>query len=94
MTADQKEIAKISAKWSQVRQMSKEEAAKLEPEWKEAHDRFFDKYNKDMTKMEDIASKLQTMLEPPKVQKKTNGQRKRDAWAIVQARAAARAAKK
>jgi hypothetical protein len=66
----------------------------LEPEWKEAYNRFFEKYDSDMQKMTDIATKLEKMIEPPKVEKKTKGQRKRDAWAKVQAREAARAANK
>lgn len=74
--------------------MSKEEAAKLEPEWKEAYDRYFDKYESDMERMTEIAEKLQRMIEPPRVEKKTKGQRKRDAWAKVQEREAARAAQK
>ena len=92
-TSETKEIEAIQEKWGQVRLMSAEEAANLEPEWKEAYDRFHDKYNSDMEKMEEIASKLQKMIEPPRVEKKSNGQRKRDAWAKVQAREAARAAK-
>lgn len=72
--------------------MSKEESETLEPEWKEAYDRFYEKYEEDMTKMMDITERLQKMIEPPRVQKKTEGQRKRDAWAKVQAREAARAA--
>jgi len=65
-----------------------------EPEWKEAHARFFETYNTDMEKMEEIAGKLQKMIEPPKIEKKTKGQRKRDAYAKVVARETARAAKK
>ena len=91
MTADQREIVKIMAKWNEVRHMTKEEAAGLDDEWKAAHTRFFEKFDKDLANMEDIASKLVTMLEPPKVQKKTKSQRKRDKWAIVQARDAFRA---
>jgi len=34
------------------------------------------------------------MIEPPKAEKKTKGQRKRDAYAKIVARQAARAAKK
>lgn len=94
MSTDQLEIKKISDKWGEVRMMDKEEAAKLEPEWKEAYDRFHEKYDSDMEKMLNIAERVKTMIEPPKVEKKTQGQRKRDAWAKVQAREAARAAKK
>lgn len=65
-----------------------------EPEWKEAHARFFEKYQSDMVKMEEMASKLQKMILPDKIQKKTKGQRKRDAYAKVLAREQARAGKK
>lgn len=91
MDTDQLEIVKITERWNEVRLLSKEEAAKLEPEWKEAHQRFYEKYDRDMAMMEEIATKIQKMIEPPKVQAKTKGQRRRDAWAKKQASAAARA---
>ena len=93
-SSDTKEIEAIQEKWNEVRFMSKEEADKLEPEWKEAYERFHTKYDEDMEKMLKITDRLQKMIEPPRVAKKTEGQRKRDAWAKVQAREAARAAKK
>jgi len=92
MSADQMEIKTVAEKWSKVRLMDREEANKLEPEWKEAYDRFYEKYDADMVKMQEIAAKVQKMIEPPKVEKKTKGQRKRDMWAKKQALAAARAA--
>jgi hypothetical protein len=96
MSPAQKEIAAIQARWNVVRHMSKEEVDALDDavdgEYKVAYARYFERYHADMTKMEEIAEKLQTMLDPPRVQKKTNGQRKRDKWAKVQARTAARAA--
>ena len=88
------EIEKIQEKWNTVRHLPKEEAASLEGEWKEAYDRFHARYDRDIVQMKEIAEKLQGMIEPPRIQKKTEGQRKRDKWAIVQAREAARAAKK
>jgi hypothetical protein len=94
MNDDQKEILKISETWNKVRFMSPEEAAKLEPEWKEAYDRYFEKYNKDMEFMTEISEKVKSMIEPVKIEKKTKGQRKRDAFAIVSAREAFRAAQK
>jgi len=72
--------------------MTREEAEKLEPEWKASYDRYHEKYEKSMGQMQEIAARLQKTLEPPKVQKKSKGQRKRDKWAIVQARQQARAA--
>jgi hypothetical protein len=93
-STDQTEIYSIGEKWSKVRLMSREEADKLEPEWKEAYNRYFTKYEEDMTKMTEIATKIQKMIEPPKLQKKTDGQRRRDAYAVIVAREAARAARK
>ena len=95
MTENEKEIKRIQEKWHTVRFLSPEEAAaQLEPEWKEAYDRFNEKYDEDMERMQEIAEKLQNMIEPPRVEKKSEGQRRRDKWAKVQAREAARAAKK
>lgn len=95
MTADQLEIKKIAEKWTDIRLLSRDEAkAQLDGEWLEAYNRFYEKYDKDMDYMQEIADKLQTMIEPPKVQKKSKGQKKRDAWAKVQAREAARATQK
>jgi hypothetical protein len=96
MTPAQKEIVAIQKRWNVVRLMTKDEVDALDDttdgEWKLAYARYFERYHTDMEKMKDIATKLQTMLDPPRVQKKTNGQRKRDKWAKVQARDAARAA--
>ena len=47
-----------------------------------------------MTKMTEIATLLQKAIEPPKVEKKTEGQKRRDKWAKIQAREAARAGAK
>jgi hypothetical protein len=88
------EIYNIGEKWSKVRMMSREEADKLEPEWLEAYNRYFTKYEEDMTKMTDIATKIQKMIEPPKLQPKTDGQRRRDKYANILAREEARATRK
>jgi len=45
-----------------------------------------------MKKMVEISKKLKKLIAPPKVERKTKGQRKRDKWAKVQAREAAREA--
>lgn len=92
MSVDQLEIKKIASKWADYRHLSVDEIE--EPDWKEAHTRYFEKYGTDMVKLEDIATRLQKMIEPPRAEKKTKGQRKRDIYAKVQAREAARAAKK
>ena len=60
-----------------------------DPKWLEEYEKFYNKYNEDMDKMTNIVEKIQKQIEPPKVEKKTKGQRKRDKWAKVQARAAA-----
>lgn len=70
--------------------MSKEDANSLEGEWKEAYERYHTKYDSDIEKMLEISSKLKGMLEPPRIQKKTDGQRKRDKFAVIQARELAR----
>ncbi|CAB9521412.1 expressed unknown protein [Seminavis robusta] len=93
MTVDQLEIKKISDKWSEIRHLSREEAeAQLEGDWLEAYNRFYKKYDEDMERMTEIVASLQKSIEPPKVQKKSKGQKRRDAWARVQALQAARAA--
>eukprot|EP00521_Asterionellopsis_glacialis_P000270 CAMPEP_0195251128 /NCGR_PEP_ID=MMETSP0706-20130129/3104_1 /TAXON_ID=33640 /ORGANISM="Asterionellopsis glacialis, Strain CCMP134" /LENGTH=134 /DNA_ID=CAMNT_0040303217 /DNA_START=46 /DNA_END=450 /DNA_ORIENTATION=- len=93
LSADQLEIKKISEKWGEVRKLSREEAEKtLDGEWLEAYNRFYEKYEDDMTRMEEIATKLEKMITPPKVEKKSKNQKKRDAYARKVAREAARAA--
>lgn len=93
MTPDQLEIKKITDKWTEVRHLSREEAeAQLEGEWLEAYNRFYTKYDEDMEKMTEISKMMQKAIEPPKVAKKSKGQKKRDKWAKIQAREAARAA--
>lgn len=92
MTADQKEIRNIQTKWNEIRLMDRETAQKeLSGEWLEAYNRFFEKYNEDMERMSDYAKRLEKMIEPPKVAKKTKGQKRRDAYARVLEREAARA---
>jgi hypothetical protein len=92
MTGEQAEIKKIAAKWNEVRLMDAEQAAGLEPEWKEAHARYFEKYHRDMDYAQVVVGKLQGLLEPPRLQKKSKSQKKRDRWAVIQEREAIRAA--
>jgi len=94
MTPDQLEIENIREKWNEVRLMSREEADSLDDEWKAAHTKFYDKYDSDMELFQQIVERLQKSIDPPKVAKKTKGQRKRDAFAKKQAREEARAAQK
>merc|ERR1712085_188214 len=83
----QQEIKGIQSKWGEVRRMSREEAKEqLDGEWLEAHTRFFDLYDGDMERMEEIVSKLEKQIEPPRVEKKTKGQKRRDAYARKLAR--------
>lgn len=90
MSSDQLEIKKIQDKWNEIRHLDREEAQKtLEGEWLEAYNNFYEKYDDDMTRMTEIAEKVQKMIEPPKVEKKTKGQKRRDAYARKLAREAA-----
>lgn len=82
MSDAQKEILSIQNKWNEIRHLTREEAKEqLDGEWLEAHTRFFDLYDSDMERMEEILEKLEKQIEPPRVQKKTKGQKRRDAYA-------------
>ena len=98
MTPDQLKIEKIRETWNKVRLMDAEEVKALDfedaEEYKEAYKRFYERYHKDMDNMIMIASKLKDIMEPKRLQRKTKGQRKRDKYARVQEREAARATKK
>lgn len=93
MSEKRLELADITDKWTAIRHMDRAEAEKtLEGEWLEAFNRFYARYDEDMTKMEDIAERLQKLIEPPQIAKKSKSQRKRDRFAIVVEREAIRAA--
>lgn len=90
MNADQLEIRKAVETWRTARLLSREEAdSQLEGEWLEAYNRFHEKYDADMELMLEIKEKVGRMIEPPKVEKKSIKQRKRDKWAKIQEREAA-----
>jgi hypothetical protein len=95
MSPAQKEIASIQARWNVVRHMSKEEVDAMDDatdgEWKAAYYRYYERYHNDMEKMTEIVTKLQAMIEPPRIQKKSKAQRKRDKWNKIVARTNARA---
>ena len=95
MSPAQKEILSIQARWNVVRHMSKEEVDAMDDatdgEWKAAYYRYFERYNNDMEKMTEIVTKLQGMIDPPRIQKKSKSQRKRDKWNKIVARTNARA---
>eukprot|EP00980_Cylindrotheca_fusiformis_P017851 scaffold5653_cov147-Cylindrotheca_fusiformis.AAC.13 len=94
LSDEQKEIREIQKKWREVRLLDREVAQNtLDGEWLEAYNRFYEKYDDDMTRMTEIAEKVQKMIEPPKVEKKTKGQKRRDAYAKKVAREAARTRK-
>ena len=87
MSDAQVEIKGIQSKWSEIRHLSREEAKEqLDGEWLEAHTRFYDQYDSDMERMEEIVTKLEKQIEPPRVEKKTKGQKRRDALARKLAR--------
>lgn len=74
--------------------MDREAAQKeLDGEWLEAFNRFYEKYDEDMERMTEYAGKLEKMIQPPRVEKKTKGQRKRDAYARALERQAQRTGK-
>jgi hypothetical protein len=87
MSASAKEIRQIQEKWSEIRLYDRATAeAKLEGEWLEAYNNFFQQYDDDMKKMEEIVEKLKGYIDPPRIQKKTKGQKRRDAYARKTAR--------
>lgn len=87
LTADAKEIRQIQKKWSEIRLYDRATAeSKLEGEWLEAYNNFYQQYDDDMKKMEEIVQNLKSYIDPPRVQKKTKGQKRRDAYARKMAR--------
>lgn len=87
LTGDQLQIRAIQRKWSEVRLLGREEAQeKLEGEWLEAYNRYYQKYDEDMAKMVDTVNKLKDQIDPPRMKKKTKSQKKRDAYARKLAR--------
>jgi hypothetical protein len=87
LSESQKEIKAVQNKWTEIRHLTREEAKEqLEGEWLEAHTRFFDQYDSDMERMEEIINKLEKQIEQPRIQKKTKGQKRRDAFARKMAR--------
>jgi 5'(3')-deoxyribonucleotidase len=82
MTSDQKEVKEIQAKWSEIRLYDREEAQqKLSGEWLEAYNRYYQQYDDDMVKMKNIIEDLKSYIQPTRAQKKSKGQKRRDAIA-------------
>lgn len=72
--------------------MSAEEAeANLSGEELETYKRYYAETREGVLKMQELAKLMMKDVEPPRIAPKTKGQRKRDKWAKVQAREAARA---
>ena len=82
------------ARWGEIRAMSNEEAAaNLSPEDLETYTNYYTEVREGVLKMEELAKLIMQDVDKTKgIAPKTNGQRKRDKWARVQARAAANAA--
>lgn len=82
MDDDRKKILEIQQKWTEIRHLDREEAQKtLEGEWLEAYNRYYEQYDEHMERGQEIMDKLKNYYEPPLVEKKTKGQKKRDAYA-------------
>jgi superoxide dismutase len=63
MTAEMTEVYPL-AKVNKVRHFDpRRSRQKLELEWSRRHNRYFAKYEEDMTKMTEIATKIQKMIE-------------------------------
>jgi hypothetical protein len=73
--------------------MTAEEAdSQLEGEEREAYHEYHQEVREGVLKMQELAALMMKDVEPPRIKPKTKGQRKRDKWARVQAREAAKAA--
>ena len=80
-------------RWGEIRAMSQEEAdAQLSGEELETYHRYYKEMREGVLQMQELAQLMMKNVEPPRIQPKTKGQRKRDKWARVQAREAAKAA--
>ena len=73
---------------------AEEAAANLSGEELEAYNRYYAEVREGVLKMKDLAQLMMKNVDPPRIMPKTKGQRKRDRWARVQAREAAKAAVK
>ncbi|KAL3815716.1 hypothetical protein ACHAXA_004918 [Cyclostephanos tholiformis] len=84
---------KIS-RWSEIRSMTREEASSsLSPEDLETYNNYYAEVRDGVLKMQELASLIMQSVDKAKgIAPKTKGQRKRDKFARVQARAAGKAA--
>merc|ERR1712032_910386 len=82
MSEDQLKMEEIRLKWNEIRHLDRDVAQKtLDGEWLEAYNRFYARYDYDMERMTEIVTKLEKVFDPPKVEKKTKGQRRREKYA-------------
>ena len=83
-------------RWREIRQMSAEEAAaNLSGEELETYNNYYKEVREGVLKMQELAQLMMKDVDKTKgMEPKTKGQRKRDKWAKVQAREAAKAAAK
>jgi hypothetical protein len=82
LSPEARQIREIQAKWSEIRHYDRATAdAKLEGEWLEAYNRYYQQYHDDMKRMEEIVQNLKGYWDPPRIQKKSKGQKRRDALA-------------
>jgi hypothetical protein len=82
------------ARWSEIRSMTKEEAhASLAPVDVVTYDNYYAEVREGVLKMQELATLIMQSVDKTKgIAPKTKGQRKRDKYARVQARAAGNAA--
>eukprot|EP00986_Skeletonema_menzelii_P019037 scaffold27055_cov155-Skeletonema_menzelii.AAC.2 len=82
-------------RWGEIRSMTADEAAaNLAGEELEAYNRYYEEVREGVLKMQELAGLMMKDVEPPRIQPKSKNQRKRDKWALVQRREAAKAAAK
>ncbi|KAL3777586.1 hypothetical protein ACHAWO_008874 [Cyclotella atomus] len=80
-------------RWGEIRAMTQEEAnSQLQGEELETYNRYYQEVRDGVLKMQELAGIMMKNVDPPRIMPKTKGQRKRDKWARVQAREAAKAA--
>jgi hypothetical protein len=80
-------------RWGEIRAMTADEAAaNLSGEELEAYNRYYAEVREGVLKMEELSKLMMKDVEPPRIAPKSKGQRKRDKFALVQRREAAKAA--
>jgi len=80
-------------RWGEIRAMTADEAAaNLSGDELEAYNRYYAEVREGVLKMKDLAKLMMKDVDPPRIAPKSKNQRKRDKWALVQKREAAKAA--